>query len=238
VPLVQIPTTLLAQVDSSIGGKVAVDNGRLKNIIGAFYQPKLTVADISLVKSLSNREIGDGMAEVIKYGLIQDNQFFSYLERDLDKIKALDDETLEYIVYRSAEIKARFVEEDEKDTGLRNILNFGHTIGHALETVSDFKMSHGEAVALGMAAAGKISRKLDMLDNSALSRMLQVLNRAGLPTGLPGFDINAIMQAIQHDKKMSQGKLRFILVRSLGNAVISDEVTLDLIKETLLNWNE
>jgi len=236
VPFIQIPTTLLAQVDSSIGGKVAVDHGKLKNIIGSFYQPKLTITDISLVKSLRKRDIGNGLAEIIKQAVILDEPFFGYLEEEIERIYALDDERLGYVVFRSAEIKARIVGEDERDTGRRNILNFGHTIGHALETVSNFKLSHGEAVSIGMTAAGRISLKLGMPDAAGLKRLTDLLRRAGLPTQLPDLSIEAILEAIQHDKKISKGKLKFVVLQSIGNAAISDAVTLDMIKESLLNF--
>ena len=157
VPLIQVPTTLLAQVDSSIGGKVVVNHGQLKNRLGAFYQPRLVISDISVLKTLPAREFIGGLAEVIKYAVIRDKEFFAYLERNLDRIKSLDEEVLEEIVYKSSRIKVEIVEKDEKDLGLRNILNYGHTIGHAIESASDFKVEHGEAVALGMLAAGRIS---------------------------------------------------------------------------------
>jgi 3-dehydroquinate synthase len=143
VPLVQIPTTLLAQVDSSIGGKVAVDHDQLKNKIGAFYQPRLVVSDITVLSTLSVEELGDGLAEVIKYAVIRDKGFFTYLEENLDKVSSLDSGVLEEIVFRSARIKAEIVEKDERDSGLRNILNYGHTVGHAIEAVSDFTVRHG-----------------------------------------------------------------------------------------------
>jgi len=238
VPLVQIPTTLLAQIDSGIGGKVAVDYGNLKNIIGSFYQPKLTIADISLIKSLNKRDISNGLAEIVKHAVILDEKFFDYLEQEIDKIYKLDDSCLDYVVFRSAEIKSKVVTEDEKDTGLRNILNFGHTIGHALETVSDFKLSHGEAVAIGMVAAGKISLKMDMLGNDGLNRLIALLKRAYLPIRLPDLSIESILEVIQHDKKVKNGRLRFVLLKSVGNAVISDVVTADLIRDVLVNWNE
>ena len=161
IPLIQVPTTLLAQVDSSIGGKTAVDHGRLKNMIGTFYQPRLVFSDISLIKSLDGRQVGTGLAEVIKYAVIKDAAFFDYLEKNIDRVFAFDDKVLENIVYRSAKIKAEIVEKDEKDVGLRRSLNFGHTVGHAVESASNFSLSHGEAVALGMLAAAESPSKWD-----------------------------------------------------------------------------
>jgi len=235
VPLVQIPTTLLAQVDSSIGGKVAVNQGNLKNKIGAFYQPRLVISDVTALKTLTIGELSDGLAEVIKYGVIQDEEFFTYLESNLDLIKALDDRALETIVFRSAKIKAEVVEKDERDLGLRNILNYGHTVGHAIESVSDFKVRHGEAIAIGMLAAARISNKLDILDKEAVIRLKNVIARAGLPTELTGLQLKGLVQAMSHDKKILQGKIRFVLPKSMGNVFITDEVGLSLIEQALVD---
>jgi 3-dehydroquinate synthase len=238
VPLIQIPTTLLAQVDSSIGGKVAVDHGQLKNMIGVFYQPKLVISDIDTLKTLDNKILIDGLAEVIKYGVIRDEGLFRYIEENLDKIKSLDSGALEEIVLRSAEIKAEVVEKDEKDLGLRAILNYGHTVGHAIESVSDFKVEHGTAVALGMLAAAKISCKMGILGNKDLLRLQSLIQRVGLPTTMPKLTIGDIIQAITHDKKVLRGKVRFILPQSLGKVFIADEVSLSLVEKTLVDWNE
>jgi len=166
VPLVHIPTTLLAQADSSLGGKTGVDHGNLKNKIGAFYQPRLTVSDTSTLKSLPSKLLSEGLAEVIKHGAIRDKDFFKYLENNLDKILALDDATLETMLTRSTEIKAEVVEQDEKDQGLRNILNYGHTVGHAIESVSNFQVGHGQAVGFGMLVAVRISHHMGQLDSA------------------------------------------------------------------------
>ena len=238
VPLIQIPTTLLAQGDSSIGGKVAVNHGQLKNKIGAFYHPRLTISDISTLKTLSPRELSDGLAEIIKHGVILDGEFLSYLEENLDKIKSLDDQVLERVVSRSAEIKAGVVEKDELDLGLRNILNYGHTVGHAIESVSELKVWHGEAVAIGMIAEARISNKLGMLDQKEVSRLKSLITRAGLPTEIPGLEVGKIIQAMKHDKKILQGKLRFALPKSIGNVFITDEVSPSLVEQALGGWNE
>jgi len=238
VPLIQIPTTLLAQVDSSIGGKVAVNHGWLKNRIGAFYQPRLVISDVSTLKTLPKKEFTGGLAEVIKYAVISDNKFFTYLETNLDQIKSLDERTLEEIVSHSAKIKAEVVEKDEKDLGLRNILNYGHTVGHAIETVSDFKVEHGKAIALGMLAAATISNKLGLLDKNELTRLKSLIQRADLPIELPALEVEKIIQAIKHDKKILRGKVRFILPKALGNVFITDEVNLSLVERVLVNWNE
>ncbi len=238
VPLIQIPTTLLAQVDSSIGGKVAVNRGQLKNKIGAFYQPKLVVSDITALKSLPAREISDGLAEVIKSAVIWDKEFFVFLEENLDKVKSLDEGTLEEVVPRSAKIKAEVVEQDEKDLGLRNILNYGHTIGHALESASDFKLEHGKAVAIGMLAAGKIANRMSAFNKNELLRLEHIIKRADLPIKIPDFKFEKIIQAMEHDKKILRGKIRFVLPKMIGSVFITDKVSLSLVKQVLAGWNE
>jgi len=233
VPLVQIPTTLLAQVDSSVGGKVAVDHGKLKNMIGAFYQPRLVIADTDTLKTLPAEELANGLAEVIKSAAIRDEKFFAFLEGNLDRIKALEEKVLEESVFQSVKIKAEVVEKDELDSGLRNILNYGHTIGHAIESVSDFKIKHGEAVAVGMLAAARISSKMGMLDENEVARLKKVIEKAGLPTKMTGFKIEGIMQAMRHDKKVRQDKIRFVLLKSIGNALITDKVNPSLVEQVL-----
>ena len=238
VPLIQMPTTLLAQVDSSIGGKVAVDHCRLKNIIGVFYQPRLVIADVDTWKTLPAKALIDELAEVIKYAVIEDIKFFDYLEENLDRVKSLDSKVLEEVIFRSAKIKAAIVEKDERDSGLRNILNYGHTIGHAIESASNFKMGHGEAVAIGMLAAARISNRLGILDKNELIRLKDVIEGVGLSVEIPKLDIGKVIQAIKHDKKISRGKIRFILPKSIGNVFITDEVNLSLVEHVLEGWNE
>ncbi|TET17457.1 MAG: 3-dehydroquinate synthase [Dehalococcoidia bacterium] len=238
VPLIQIPTTLLAQADSSIGGKVAIDHGQLKNKIGVFYQPKLVITDIDTLRTLDTKTLIDGLAEVIKCAVIRDKELFTYIEGNLDKIKSLDDRALEEIVFRSAKIKAEIVEKDEKDLGLRAILNYGHTVGHAIESASDFKVEHAEAVTIGMLAAAKISNKMGILDKNELLRLKSLIERAGLPTRIPKLKVEKIIQAIKHDKKILRGKIRFVLLKSIGSVFITDEVSLSLVEQILVDWNE
>lgn len=238
VPLIQMPTTLLSQGDSSIGGKVAVNHGQLKNKIGAFYHPRLTISDISTLETLSPREVSDGLAEVIKHGAIQDEEFFCYLEDNLDKIKSFDMQVLENVVARSAEIKVGVVEKDELDLGWRNILNCGHTIGHAIESVSGLKIWHGEAVAIGILAEAKISNKMGILSSDELVRLKSVFERAGLPTEIPDLELEKMVQAMKHDKKILQGKLVFALPKSIGDVLITDDVDPSLIEQALMGWNE
>ena len=233
VPLVQLPTTLLAQVDSSVGGKVAVDHGRLKNMIGAFYQPEMVIADTDTLKSLPGEELTGGLAEVIKSAAIRDGRFFSFLEGNMEKIKSLDEDILEEVVFQSVKIKAAVVAGDERDTGLRNILNYGHTIGHAVEATSGFKVKHGYAVAIGMVAAAGIAVKRGMLDGDESERLKSLIIKAGLPAEMPGSGIGEIMQAMQHDKKVRAGKARFVLLESIGEAVVADDVAPSLVEEVL-----
>ena len=235
VPLIQIPTTLLAQVDSSIGGKVAVDHGQLKNKIGAFYQPRLVISDIDTLKTLPSNELANGLAEVIKSAAIRDKKFFVFLETNLDRIKSLDESALEETVFQTARIKAEVVAKDERDVGLRNILNYGHTIGHAIETISDFKVEHGKAIAIGMLAAARISNKMSILDKNDLGRLKGIIEKAGLPTEMPDLEIEKIIQTMKHDKKVLRGKIRFVLLKSIGSAFITDEVDVSLVEKGLVN---
>ncbi len=234
VPLIQVPTTLLAQVDSSIGGKVAVDHGQLKNIIGVFYQPKLVVADIETLKTLPEAELANGLAEVIKSAAIRNRNFFKFLDINLPRARSLNMAVLEKIVSETARIKAEIVEKDEKDTGLRSILNYGHTIGHALETASNFQLKHGQAIAIGMATAARISSRMEILDWDDALRLKDVIKKAGLPTEMPDLNIGEIISAMKHDKKVWQDKVRFVLLKSIGEAFITDKVSLSLVEEVLV----
>ena len=238
VPLIQIPTTLLSQGDSSIGGKTAVNHGQIKNKVGAFYHPRLTISDISTLKSLGKRELSDGLSEIIKHGVILDSEFFSYLEKNLAKIRALDEPVLEKIVSRSAAIKAGVVEKDELDLGLRNILNYGHTVGHAIESVSNLKIWHGEAVAIGMLAEAAISNRMRVFDKTELKRLEAVIAGAGLPTRIPSLPVKEMLQAMQHDKKIVLGKIKFVLPKTIGEVYITDEVSPALIEEVLREFND
>ena len=234
VPLIQVPTTLLAQVDSSIGGKTAVDSGQLKNVIGAFYQPRLVIADINTLKTLPEAELSNGMAEVIKSAAIRNKHFFHFLDLNLGNVRLLNAAVLEEIVLETARIKAEIVEKDEKDLGLRSLLNFGHTIGHALETVSNFQIKHGQAVAIGMTAAARISHKMGTLDEREVIWLTDVIKKAGLPTEMPDLNMGEIIAAMKHDKKVVQDKVRFVLLKSIGEAFITDEASLALVEEVLV----
>jgi 3-dehydroquinate synthase len=234
VPLVQLPTTLLSQCDSSIGGKTAVNHAQLKNEIGAFYQPRMTIADTAALKTLPKSELINGLGEVIKYAVIKDMEFFTWLEKNLDRILSLDDNVLETIVAKSAQIKAEIVESDEKDMGLRNILNFGHTVGHAVESISHYQVAHGKAIAIGMVAASQISVEMGIMGAENTLRLKKLLGKAGLMTGLPQIDVGQLIKAMRFDKKVQSGKIRFILPRTIGQVFITDEVNSAILEKVLM----
>jgi 3-dehydroquinate synthase len=237
LPLVQVPTTLLAQVDSSLGGKTAVDYGQLKNTIGVFYQPVMVVADIDTLKTLPEDEIANGLAETIKAAAARNRNLFSFLEINIKKARELHPRVLEGMITEAARIKAEIVSKDEREEkGLRSILNFGHTVGHAVEAVSHFSLKHGQAVAIGMMAAAKISARMGIFDEGEVVRLENLIMAAGLPVKIPELDREEIMQAMRHDKKVRGDKIRFVLLRSIGNAFISDEVDPALVKEVLVGW--
>ncbi len=238
MPLIHLPTTLLAQVDSSIGGKTAVNHTGLKNQIGVFYQPRLVLADVQTLISLSPEELCNGLAEVIKYGIIRDKQLFALIENNLTEIKSLTFGIIEEVVSSCAGIKAEIVSQDEKDLGLRNILNYGHTVGHAIETISDFSWKHGQAVAAGMAAAALISYRMGILPGSDTKSIISLIEKAGLPVKIKDLDITAILQAMQHDKKKISGQTRFILPKCVGEVVMNDEVSPALLEQVLKDLNE
>ncbi len=227
IDFVQVPTTLLAQVDSSIGGKTGVDFMQYKNMVGAFYMPKLVYMNLSALKTLPKRQISSGMGEIIKHGLIKDTAYFSYLEENSDRIKALDMAALEELVYGSCEIKRNVVENDPKEQGERALLNFGHTLGHAIEKLSGFSMYHGECVAVGMAGAGYISMKLGYITKEQLEMIEATIQSYGLPVRIPEFSHTPeeILAATKLDKKMESGKVKFIVLKEIGNAVITKELT-------------
>lgn len=233
VPLIQVPTTLLAQVDSSIGGKTAVDHGRLKNMIGVFYQPRLVAADVATLKTLPEVEFASGMAEVIKTSAILSRELFSYIEDNMEKARARDAAVLEEIVSRTARLKAGVVARDERESGLRAILNFGHTVGHTVESASAFGLKHGQAVAIGMVAEAKISNRAGRIKESDVTRLKAVIGEAGLPVDIPQLDVGEMMTAMRHDKKVAAGKIRFVLLNAIGEAYVTDDVGASLVEEVL-----
>ncbi len=235
VPFIQIPTTLLAQVDSSVGGKVAVNHPGGKNIIGAFYQPSAVIADLAALKTLPPREIRSGMAEVIKYGVIADGEFFSWLEENLDGALGLDPAAMGKIVAVSCRIKAAVVHQDENDRGVRAILNFGHTVGHAVESLTGYKKyRHGEAVAIGMAAEAKMAVLMGLLGRPEMDRIISILGRAGLPVDVPAqLDRKEMIRSMRRDKKVISSRLTFVLPVAIGKVEIVRDVGEDLISACL-----
>lgn len=234
---IQIPTTLLAQVDSSVGGKNGINTRYGKNLVGTFYQPKLVIADTEVLSTLPKREVRAGYAEVVKYGLINDYEFFEWLERNaLDAING-DQEKLEYIVSKSCESKAYVVERDEKESGLRMLLNLGHTFGHALEAITGFsaKLLHGEAVAIGMVMAFEYSSKLGLCDDFSVQRLKNHLRKTGLYSSVAEAGIktsvDAMINYMYQDKKLAGGKLNLVLAKGIGNAFVYSEDNPEKLKE-------
>jgi len=221
VPFVQVPTTLLAQVDSSVGGKTAINHPAGKNMIGAFYQPQRVLCDLTTLDTLPQRELLAGLAEVIKYGPIADTEFFSWLETNLDKLLSRDREALKYAVKRSCEIKAWVVGQDEKESGLRAILNYGHTFGHAIESGLGYgEWLHGEAVGCGMVMAADLSARLGLIDTTTAQRIQALIARAGLPIRGPNLGADRYLELMQVDKKAEGGEIRFVVIGPMGQATM------------------
>ncbi len=221
VPFIQLPTTLLAQVDSSVGGKTGINHPLGKNMIGAFYQPRLVLADTDTLKTLPDRELSAGLAEVIKYGLIRDLPFLEWIESNLDRLLARDDEALSHAIERSCINKAEVVTADETESGVRALLNLGHTFGHAIETGTGYgTWLHGEAVATGTIMAAELSRRLGWLDTAEVERVREVFLRARLPINGPALPEERYLELMHSDKKVLAGRVRFVLLRRIGEAVV------------------
>ena len=234
VPFVQIPTTLLSQVDSSVGGKTGINHPLGKNMIGAFYQPKVVLADTDTLKTLPARELSAGLAEVIKYGLIWDAEFLAWLEANMDKLRALDAAAIAHAIYRSCEIKAQVVGEDEREGGIRAILNLGHTFGHAIESGMGYgNWLHGEAVAAGMVMATQTSQRMGWLTEADVERSRALIRAAGLPDVAPDLGVDTYLEYMGHDKKVEGGRMRFVLLKKLGEAVITGDVPRDVLTAVL-----
>ncbi|MGD9788213.1 MAG: 3-dehydroquinate synthase [Sulfuricellaceae bacterium] len=237
VPFIQVPTTLLSQVDSSVGGKTGINHPLGKNMIGAFYQPRVVLADTATLNTLPDRELSAGLAEVIKYGLIGDLPFFDWLEENMDRLLARDPEPLAYAIRRSCENKAAVVAADEKEGGIRAYLNLGHTFGHAIEAGMGYGVwLHGEAVAGGTVLAADLSRRLGHLSDADVERIRALLRRARLPDAAPDLGVEAYLKAMEIDKKVEGGKIRFVLLRHIGEAFISGDVPADLLTATLKGY--
>ncbi|WP_409524636.1 3-dehydroquinate synthase [Nitrincola sp. MINF-07-Sa-05] len=235
VEFIQVPTTLLSQVDSSVGGKTGVNHPLGKNMIGAFYQPQAVIADTSVLSSLPSRELSAGLAEVIKYGLIYDPRFFEWLEQHMEGLRAGDEQLLAQAIHRSCEIKAEVVAEDERETGIRAWLNLGHTFGHAIETEMGYgNWLHGEAVGAGTMMAADLSMRLGWLKQQDVDRIRAILVAAGLPV-LPPDSMSAerFCELMSVDKKVLDGQLRLVLLKSIGEATVTDQFPAALLQQTL-----
>lgn len=225
IPFIQVPTTLLSQVDSSVGGKTAVNHPKGKNLIGAFYQPRAVLIDIETLKTLPPDEFRVGMAEVIKYGVIADKDFFDYIDRNAEAILNLDRGCLEHIIETSCAIKARVVERDERESRYRMVLNFGHTYGHAIEAVANYSgFKHGEAVAIGMVYAARLSRLTGRCGADVENKIRALLEKIGLPVEVRTMSANEITEAMALDKKVENKALKFILVKKIGEIEIVEDV--------------
>lgn len=234
VPFIQIPTSLLAQVDSSVGGKVAINHQLGKNLIGAFYQPKIVAISLDTLTTLPPREIYTGLAEVIKYGIICDKEFFDYLATSADKILQLDGVAMEKIISRSCEIKAAVVSEDEKETGRRIILNFGHTIAHAIENATGYtRYNHGEAVAIGMYGAALLSYYSKLITKETVKRIKDIIEKFNLPTKAQGCTAEQLFDLLLRDKKVISGKVQWVLLKDIGEVFVNKDVEEALVQLVL-----
>jgi 3-dehydroquinate synthase len=235
VPFIQLPTTLLAQVDSSVGGKTGVNHRLGKNMIGAFYQPRCVIIDTDTLKTLPDRELSAGLAEVIKYGVLQDHAFFAWLEANIDKLVARDTHALTFAIQRSCEIKAAVVSADERESGVRALLNLGHTFAHAIETGLGYgTWLHGEAVSAGIIMAADLSRRLGWLETGEVGRIEALLSRARLPVRSPAMlEPTRLLELMSVDKKVQAGRLRLVLLKAIGQALLTDDFDAARLAETL-----
>ncbi len=234
VPFIQIPTTLLSQVDSSVGGKTGINHPLGKNMIGAFYQPQVVLADIDTLHTLPAREFSAGMAEVIKYGLIRDINFFEWIEANIQDLMSLDEKSLSYAIFRSCQNKAEVVARDEHENGERALLNLGHTFGHAIENAMGYGVwLHGEAVATGTMMAADLSKRMNWLTPNDLDRICTLFKAAKLPVIAPNIGVEKYLDLMSMDKKVADGKIRLILQQGIGKSVITSDYDITLLKQTL-----
>jgi 3-dehydroquinate synthase len=235
VAFLQVPTTLLAQVDSSVGGKTAINHARGKNMIGAFHQPRAVISDVATLDTLPDRELRSGLAEVIKHALALDAGFVDWLEGNMEKLLARECEALVHVVKRCCELKARIVAADERESGVRALLNFGHTFGHAIEASTGYgAWLHGEAIAAGMVMAGELSRSLGLISGPDLRRVRELVKRAGLPMTGPALAPEKLMELMSVDKKAARGNVRFVLLEAIGRAALRADVDAARIREAIV----
>ncbi|MFL9709500.1 3-dehydroquinate synthase [Methylobacillus sp. Pita1] len=234
VPFIQVPTTLLSQVDSSVGGKTGINHPLGKNMIGAFYQPQVVLADIDTLSTLPERELSAGLAEVIKYGLIRDEPFFAWQEANMQKLLALETEAMSYAIYRSCENKAEVVAADERESGERALLNLGHTFGHAIENAMGYGVwLHGEAVAAGTILAADLSHRLGWLNDGDIDRIKAIFKEARLPIEAPALGVDRYLDLMGLDKKVVDGQIRLVLQQGIGKSLVTSDYDANLLKETL-----
>ncbi len=234
VPFIQVPTTLLSQVDSSVGGKTGINHPLGKNMIGAFYQPQVVLADIATLDTLPSRELAAGMAEVIKYGLIRDEDFFEWIERNIDKLNALDADAMSYAIYRSCQNKADVVAADERESGERALLNLGHTFGHAIENAMGYGVwLHGEAIAAGTMLAADLSGRLGWLNEAEIDRIRQLFVAAKLPVDSPDLGVDRYLDLMGLDKKVVDGKIRLVLQQGIGKSILTSDYDVTALRQTL-----
>ena len=234
VPFIQLPTSLLAQVDSSVGGKVAVNHARGKNLIGAFYQPDAVIMDLDRLRTLPAREIATGLGEIIKYGVIADAAFFAWLEEHREDVLALTPTAASHMIARSCEIKANVVRQDEREGGLRRILNFGHTIAHAIEKETGYtRYRHGEAVAIGMIGAARISTAMGLLPAETCARIEQLIEAMGLPCSVEGASPDAMYDDLFHDKKTVGGRIHWVLAEEIGRVCVRSDVSEEIVRRAI-----
>lgn len=239
IPYIQIPTTLLAQIDSSIGGKTGLDLETGKNLIGVFYQPRLVLSDVNLLKTLRLRQRRSGLAEAIKYGIIKDKSLLNFIENNYADLLCAKEKKLEFIIRRCSQIKAEIVAKDEKEKrNIRTILNFGHTFAHAIEAATRYKRyNHGEAVGFGILCAADLSLRLGLLRENLYCRIVKIISNVGLPKKIRGVSLEKIIAAHYRDKKFLGKKNRFVLIKNIGHAIIKENIPLGLIKSVLSGRN-
>lgn len=234
IDFIQVPTTLLAMVDSSVGGKTGVNLNSGKNLAGAFHQPKAVLTDVHFLETLPPREIRNGLGEIVKYGVGLSSELFELLENNIDKLNSLDLELYQQIIYDCCAIKCRIVQEDEKEHGCRALLNLGHTFGHAVEAVSNFEITHGEAVAVGLVCAGELAVRLKLWQQAELERMRSLMQKLNLPSTLKKeWKFDDMLKSMLHDKKTESGNLKIILPNSIGSSIIQKNIPLELIRESM-----